>query len=277
MLFVDNYARPFKQSGAWMSEFRTQNRNSDASGEFVYPIIVNNNNFNKGEPTLLSFDDAETLFHEFGHGMHGMLSDCRYKRLAGTNVLRDFVELPSQLMEHWLKEPKVLKKHARHYETDEPLPDELFARLMAAQAFNQGFDTIEYLSCALVDQALHKVPEADLKDVKMDAFEKAELARLGMPKGIAMRHRLPHFQHMFGSDYYAAGYYVYLWAEVLDADGFAAFKETGDCFDKETALKVRQFIYSAGNTREPGAAYRAFRGRDPVVEPMLRKKGMMAV
>jgi peptidyl-dipeptidase Dcp len=258
-----------------MSAYRSQSRNDNDAGEFIYPIIVNNNNFNKGDPTLLSFDDANTLFHEFGHGMHGMLSDVTYKRLSGTNVLRDFVELPSQLMEHWLKEPKVLKKHARHYQTQEPLPDELFARLMAAQSFNNGFDTIEYTACALLDQALHKLPEADVKELKLDEFEKTELARLGMPQGIALRHRLPHFQHMFASSYYAAGYYVYLWAEVLDADGFAAFTDAGDCFDKETARRVRQFIYSAGNSREPGELYRAFRGRDPVVEPMLKKKGMM--
>jgi len=190
----DNYARQNKKSGAWMSEYRVQSRNNDAHGTHVVPIIVNNNNFNKagpGETTLLSFDDARTLFHEFGHGLHGMLSNVTYKRLAGTSVLRDFVELPSQLYEHWLSEPAVLSKHARHYQTGEIIPEELLQRMFAANKFGQGFATIEYSACVLVDIALHQL--TDLTDVDITAFEKQELGRLGMPSGIVMRHRPAHF------------------------------------------------------------------------------------
>jgi len=259
-----------------MSAYRSQSRNATVDGSPVLPIIVNNNNFAKagGEATLLSFDDARTLFHEFGHGMHGMLSDVTYGRLAGTNVLQDFVELPSQLFEHWLSEREVLKKHARHHITNEPIPDELIDRMMAAQQFNMGFDTVEYTASALVDQALHKVANVDGLD--LHAFEEEELERLGMPQGIVLRHRPPHFLHLFSGSSYAAAYYVYLWAEVLDADGFDAFLEAGNIFHPDTAQRLRKFVYSSGNSLEPGAAYRAFRGRDPKVEPMLAKKGLLA-
>lgn len=271
----DNYARKYKSSGAWMSEYRGQTKNlpaGTASMEAI-PIISNNNNFAKGSgPTLLSFDDATTLFHEMGHGHHGMLSDATYSRLASTNVLTDFVELPSQLMEHWLEQPQVLKEFARHYETDEPVPDELLDKLMAAKAFNQGFEAIEYTSCALLDMAMHQLENYD--DFDLAKFEKEELERLGMPKGIIMRHRPTHFQHLFSSSHYAAGYYVYLWAEVLDADVFAAFKESGDIFDKETAAKARKFIYSSGNTVAPDELFRSFRGRDPEIQFVLEKKGL---
>ncbi|EQC34227.1 hypothetical protein SDRG_08429 [Saprolegnia diclina VS20] len=272
----DNFCRPFKAGGAWMSEFRTQSRNVDDEGTNVIPVIINNNNFVKGaegEPTLLSFDDCITLFHEFGHGCHGMLSDVKYNRLAGTSVLSDFVELPSQLMEHWVSEPEVLKKHARHYETDEPIPQSLLDKLIAAAKFDQGFGTVEYMACALMDQKLHQLDSVDGLD--MLAFEKAELANLEMPTGIVMRHRIPHFTHLFASSGYAALYYVYLWAEVLDADAFDAFLEAGDIFDVATAKRVRAFIYSSGNSQHPMDAYRAFRGRDPVIEPMLKKKGLV--
>lgn len=277
IFMADNYCRPNKASGAWMSDYRAQSRNpSDgAFGERVVPIIVNNNNFVKGEPTLLSFDDAVTLFHEFGHGCHGMLSDVTYQRLAGTSVLRDFVELPSQLMEHWFRQRPVLLAHARHAETGEPLPEALLDRLFAARKFNQGFECVEYTACALLDQALHALDEAAVGQLNLDDFEAAQLLRLGMPKGIVLRHRLPHFQHLFSSSAYASAYYVYLWAEVLDADGFDAFLESGDIFDAATAQRVRRFIYSSGNSLEPGAAFRAFRGRDPSVEPMLKKKGLL--
>eukprot|EP00192_Tetraselmis_astigmatica_P006864 CAMPEP_0117675278 /NCGR_PEP_ID=MMETSP0804-20121206/15517_1 /TAXON_ID=1074897 /ORGANISM="Tetraselmis astigmatica, Strain CCMP880" /LENGTH=757 /DNA_ID=CAMNT_0005484265 /DNA_START=186 /DNA_END=2459 /DNA_ORIENTATION=- len=269
----DNYGRANKRSGAWMSELREA---CPAAGSL--PIILNNNNFAKGSegsPTLLSYDDAKTLFHEFGHGCHGMLSTASYFRLAGTNVLRDFVELPSQLMEHWLDQPEVLKKHARHYKTGESVADELLARLQAARNFNQGFATVEYTISALLDQSIHKVPDSELAELDVNAFEQSELARLGMPQGITMRHRPTHFQHLFSTSAYAAAYYVYLWAEVLDADGFEAFMEAGSCFDSATAAKVRKFIYSSGNSLEPGEAYRSFRGRDPTVEPMLKKKGLL--
>lgn len=282
----DNYARPNKRSGAWMSEFRCQYRT--AQGERVIPIVINNNNFNKpagDSVALLSFDDAVTLFHEFGHGLHGMLSNVTYRRLAGTSVLRDFVELPSQLYEHWLSEREVLKQHARHYQTQEPIPDELLQRLMAARHFNQGFQTIEYTASALVDAAVHQLSGEEVASVDLKAFEQEELVRLGMPQGIVMRHRLPHFQRkeahqtiptcmqkfifhlffsfldLFSSSSYAAAYYVYLWAEVLDADAFDAFLEQGSPFNPEVASKVLRHIYSAGNSQDPAELFRQFRGR----------------
>ena len=269
----DNFARAGKRSGAWMSSLRDQSR---SGAQAALPIVINNNNFAKGaagEATLLSFDDATTLFHEFGHGLHGLLSNVTYERLAGTSVLRDFVELPSQIFEHWLAEPSVLKRHARHHLTDEPIPDALIEKLHAARLFNQGFETVRYTASALVDMAAHALTDAQAPDVV--AFEREELARLGAPSDIGMNHRLTHFQHLFAGAGYAAGYYVYLWAEVLDADGFEAFVEAGDPFDRAVAERLRTFIYGAGNSLEPGAAYRAFRGREPVVEPMLRQRGLV--
>ncbi len=268
----DNFARATKRGGAWMSNFRLQSR-IDGS---ITPIIVNNNNFAKGapdEPTLLSFDDARTLFHEFGHGLHGLLSNVHYERLSGTQVLRDFVELPSQIFEHWLSEPEVLKRHARHFQTGEAIPDELITRLKAARRFNQGIDSVEYTSSALVDLAIHSLTDTDGLDAT--AFEQQELARIGMPDDIVMRHRLPHFRHLFAGSSYSSQYYVYLWAEVLDADGFEAFVEAGNPFDAEVAKRLLKHIYSAGNTRDPAEAYRAFRGRAPTVTPMLKKKGLV--
>ncbi|WP_431104417.1 M3 family metallopeptidase [Roseateles noduli] len=272
-IFVqDNFARPTKRSGAWMNALRWQARN----GIDALPIILNNNNFAKGapgEPTLLSFDDVRTLFHEFGHGLHGLLSDVEFERLSGTQVLRDFVELPSQLMEHWMAEPEVLKRHARHYKTGEPLPDALLDRLKAAATFNQGYETVRYCASALVDLALHGREQAEAPDPV--AFERETLERLGLPPAIGMNHRLTHFQHLFSGSYYASGYYVYLWAEVLDCDAFEAFVEAGDPFDAVTAQSVLANILSVGNSREPGATYRAFRGRDARVEPMLKGRGLI--
>jgi peptidyl-dipeptidase Dcp len=271
----DNFARPSKRSGAWMSEYRAQSRNGGDGEARVLPIIVNNNNFAKaaaGEPTLLSFDDARTLFHEFGHGLHGLLSNVRYERLAGTSVLRDFVELPSQLFEHWLDEPAVLKRHARHHRTGEPIPDALIEKLRRARHFNQGYETLRYTASAMVDMAVHARTSSAPIDVV--EFERAELARIALPHGVGVNHRLVHFQHLFSGGY-AAGYYVYLWAEVLDADGYDAFVEAGDPFDAAVARRAARFIYSAGNSIEPAAAYRAFRGRDAVVEPMLRERGLL--
>lgn len=268
----DNFARSTKRSGAWMSAYRWQSR---VDGE-VIPIVVNNNNFAKaaaGQPTLLSLDDVRTLFHEFGHGLHGMLSDVTYERLSGTRVLRDFVELPSQLFEHWMLEPAVLKRHARHYRTGEPIPDDLIERIKRARRFNQGFETVGYAACALLDLALHARTDADGVDIT--AFEREELERIGMPPGTYAYHRLPHFQHLFAGSSYAAGYYVYMWAEVLDADGYEAFTEAGDPFDAATAARLLKHVYSAGNRVEPRAAYRAFRGRDAAVEPMLAKRGLV--
>jgi len=279
----DNFARPTKRSGAWMSLYRSQSRNGagadvgEAAAEGVLPIVVNNNNFAKGapgEPTLLSFDDARTLFHEFGHGLHGLLSSVTYERLSGTNVLRDFVELPSQLFEHWLSEREVLKKHARHHLTGEPIPDELITKLEAASKFNQGYETVRYVASARVDMAAHALTVNEGPDVT--AFEKAENERMGLPAAVGMNHRLAHFQHLFSGSSYAAGYYVYLWAEVLDADGYDAFTEAGNPFDAAVAQRLRQFIYASGNSREPREAYRAFRGRDPSVQPMLRERGLLA-
>jgi peptidyl-dipeptidase Dcp len=272
----DNFARPTKRSGAWMSLYRSQSRNAASPAQAVLPIVVNNNNFAKGapgEPTLLSFDDARTLFHEFGHGLHGLLSSVTYERLSGTNVLRDFVELPSQLFEHWLSEREVLKRHARHHLTDEPIPDVLIDRLEAANRFNQGYETLRYLASARVDMAAHALGDAQGPDIT--AFEQAEVARMGLPAALGLNHRLAHFQHLFAGSSYAAGYYVYLWAEVLDADGYDAFTEAGNPFDATVAQRLRQFIYASGNSREPREAYRAFRGRDPVVQPMLRERGLL--
>ena len=272
----DNFARTGKRSGAWMSAYRSQSRNADAAGGSVLPIIVNNNNFAKGapgEPTLLSFDDARTLFHEFGHGLHGLLSNVNFERLSGTSVLRDFVELPSQLFEHWLSEPEVLRRHARHFRTGEAIPDALVDKLRAASRFNQGYETVRYTASALVDMAVHAQTHVDGLDIS--AFEAAELKRIGMPAGVGMNHRLAHFQHLFAGSSYAAGYYVYLWAEVLDADGFTAFVEAGDPFDAGVAQRLHEFIYSSGNSLEPGAAFLAFRGRVATVDAMLRERGLV--
>ena len=276
----DNFARATKRGGAWMNVYRAQSGiESSINGDMLpstLPIVVNNNNFAKGaagSPTLLSFDDARTLFHEFGHGLHGLLSNVEYERLAGTRVLRDFVELPSQLFEHWLSEPGVLKQHARHIETNEPISDEMLTRLQAARKFNQGFETVEFVASALVDMALHATTDAE--NIDITAFEAAQLKRIDMPREISMRHQLPHFNHLFSSAAYAAGYYVYLWAEVLDADGYQAFVEAGDPFDAATAKRLLKYIYSSGNTLPPMQAYEAFRGRAPTVEAMLRKKGLV--
>jgi peptidyl-dipeptidase Dcp len=268
----DNFARPTKRSGAWMNALRWQARN----GIDALPIILNNNNFAKGaagEPTLLSFDDARTLFHEFGHGLHGLLSDVEYERLSGTQVLRDFVELPSQIFEHWINEPEVLKQHARHYKTGEPIPDALLAKIKAAELFNQGYETVRYTASALVDLAVHSRTEAQGPDIT--AFEAQTMADYGLPAAIGMNHRLAHFQHLFSGSGYAAGYYVYMWAEVLDADGYEAFKEAGSPFDAQVAQRLLTHIYAAGNSCEPRATYRAFRGRDAQVQPMLRGRGLL--
>ncbi|KAL7492832.1 hypothetical protein ACHAWT_007934 [Skeletonema menzelii] len=272
----DNFSRAHKSSGAWMSEYRTQTKNLPAGADPIegIPIVSNNNNFAKGSgATLLSSDDSTTLFHEFGHGHHGMLSDATYEYLASTSVLKDFVELPSQLMEHWFEEPVVLKEHAKHYKTGEVVPDELLARLKAASLFNEGFATVEYTACALLDMAVHSLSEYG-EDFDLSAFEKKYLVEIGMPQGIVMRHRPAHFAHLFASSSYASGYYVYQWAQVLDNDVFAAFQETGDVFDAATAERCRRFIYSAGNTVAPQDLFKAFRGRDPDTSFFLKNKGM---
>ena len=272
----DNFARASKSGGAWMSAYRLQSRIGDSGQTDIIPIIANHNNFAKapaGEPTLLSLDDVRTLFHEFGHGLHGLLSNVTYERLSGTNVLQDYVELPSQLYEHWAMEPIVLEKHARHYKTGEAMPQSLRERIEAARLFNKGFETVQYTSSALVDMAAHALSDYD--SFELITFENAELERLGMPSAIPMMHRLTHFRHLFAGDSYAAGYYVYMWAEVLDADAFDAFVEVGDPFDAATAERLHRYVYSAGNTIEPRDGYAAFRGRAASVEPMLKKKGLL--
>lgn len=273
-LFLGDYfARSSKRSGAWMSSLRRQSRIAPA-GE-LQPIIYNVCNFAKppaGEPALLGMDDARTLFHEFGHALHGMLSDVTYPSVSGTSVSRDFVELPSQLYEHWLLTEPVLKAYARHVKTGEPMPAELLAKVRASRTFNQGFLTVEYLASALVDMEVHEIGNAAGIDV--DAIEKRCLARIGMPAEIGMRHRLPHFQHIVGG--YAAGYYSYLWSEVLDADAFAAFEETGNVFDPTVAARLKDCIYAAGGKQEAADAYIAFRGRLPDIRPLLEKRGLVA-
>ncbi|MGH6811289.1 MAG: M3 family metallopeptidase [Methylocella sp.] len=271
-LFIGDYfARPSKRSGAWMSSFREQQK---LDGE-VRPIVVNVLNFAKaseGQACLLSFDDARTLFHEFGHALHGMLSDVTYPLISGTNVARDFVEFPSQLYEHWLEQPEVLRRFALHHETDEPMPEALLQSLLAARQFNQGFATLEYAASALVDLAVHLVSGPDAIDIV--CFEKKQLDKLGMPASITMRHRTPHFQHVFSGESYAAGYYSYLWSEVLDADGFEAFEERGDIFDPVAAKKLHDHVYSSGYRRDPEEAYKAFRGRAANPGALLRKRGL---
>jgi peptidyl-dipeptidase Dcp len=269
----DNFARSSKRSGAWMSSLRLQTKN----GGDVIPVILNNNNFAKaapGEPTLLSFDDVRTLFHEFGHGLHGLLSSVGYERLSGTNVLRDFVELPSQLFEHWMSEPAVLRRHARHVRSGEPIPDALIARLAAARRFGQGFETVRYTASALTDMAIHALPQGQVPE-DVVAFEAEVLRERGLPPGVGLNHRFTNFQHLFAGSGYAAGYYVYLWAEVLDADAFDAFVEAGDPFDVGVATKLKRHIYAAGDSVEPGATYAAFRGRSARIEPMLKKRGLL--
>jgi peptidyl-dipeptidase Dcp len=270
-LFLGDYfARPSKHSGAWMSAFRSQER---LTGD-IRPIIVNVMNFSKppeGQPALIGMDDARTLFHEFGHGLHGLLSDVTYPLISGTGVARDFVELPSQLYEHWLEQPEVLSRFAVHHETGEAMPTEMLDRLLSARRFNQGFATVEYTSSALVDLDFHLL--TDTGELDAARFERDTLERIGMPRAISMRHRTPHFGHIFSGGY-SAGYYSYLWSEVLDADAFDAFLEAGDIFDPATARRLKDFIYSAGGRQDPHEAYRAFRGRDASPEALLKKRGL---
>ncbi|HEY1432747.1 MAG TPA: M3 family metallopeptidase, partial [Stellaceae bacterium] len=270
----DNFARPGKRSGAWSSRYRDQ----EDMDEPVAPIVVNNNNFARGdvaagEPTLLSFDDAKTLFHEFGHGLHSLLSRVRYRSQSGTAVRRDFVEFPSQIFEHWMSAPETLRTYARHHRTGEPLPENLLRRLLAARNFNQGFATVEYTASALIDLDLHRGSVSEAFDPTR--FERDFLDRMEVPREIGLRHRLAHFQHLFAGSGYAAGYYAYMWAEVLDADGFAAFTEAGDVFDPELAKHLRA-VYSAGDTRDPMELYCAFRGREPVIAALLQQRGLEA-
>ncbi|MDZ4134943.1 MAG: M3 family metallopeptidase, partial [Paracoccaceae bacterium] len=265
----DYFARGSKRSGAWCSAMRSQRK----LGDTVTPIVVNVCNFAKAEPALLSYDDARTLFHEFGHALHQMLSDVTHGFISGTSVARDFVELPSQLYEHWLEVPQVLQKHARHHVTGAPMPDDMLTRLLAASTYDQGFATIEFLASALVDLAFHEgAAPADPM-----ALQAKVLADLGLPRAIRMRHATPNFGHVFSGDGYSSGYYSYMWSEVMDADAFAAFEEAGDPFDPEVAARLEKFILSAGGSQEAEELYTAFRGRMPGVEPLLRGRGLLDV
>jgi peptidyl-dipeptidase Dcp len=270
--YFDPYARAGKNSGAWMSEYRGQ----ESFDGTVFPIVSNNTNFVKGEgggPLLISWDDAVTLFHEFGHALHGLNSAVSYPSLAGTNVVRDFVEFPSQLNENWLSTPEVLSRFAVHYQTGKPIPPELLAKIKKASTFNQGFATVEYLASALVDMKLHLAGDRPIDPAE---FERTTLASLGMPEEMVMRHRTPQFSHIFSSDAYSAGYYSYLWAEVLDHDAYEAFTEAGGPYDKSVAKRLHDDIMSVGNGIDPGQAYRNFRGADPKIDGLLRARGFAA-
>lgn len=269
LFYMDPFARTGKRSGAWMNSNRDQRRFHSE----VRPLVSNNNNISKADPALLTLDDAITLFHEFGHGLHGMLTDVTYESLSGTDVDRDLVELPSQLFEHWVLQPEVLRKFALHYKTGEPIPEALIKRILAAQNYGEAFSQIEYVSSAIVDIELHLLPDPAALDV--NAFEAEILAKYGMPPAMRLRHRPPHFHHMFDGDQYAAGYYTYLWAAVLEYDMFEAFTEAGDVFDPEVARRLKTYLYSAGNVRDPVETYKLLRGRMPTVEPLLRGKGFV--
>jgi len=263
----DYFARGSKRSGAWCSAMRSQKK----LGADTRPIVVNVCNFAKGDPALLSYDDARTLFHEFGHALHQMLSNVTYGFISGTSVARDFVELPSQLYEHWLEVPEVLEKHARHWQTGEPMPPDLLQRLLAAGTHDQGFATVEFVASALVDLAFHEgQAPADPMQKQAEVLES-----IGMPRAIRMRHATPHFAHVFSGDGYSSGYYSYMWSEVMDADAFAAFEETGDPFDPETARRLETFILSSGGSQSAEELYTQFRGRMPGVEPLLKGRGLL--
>ncbi|HSQ20809.1 MAG TPA: M3 family metallopeptidase [Blastocatellia bacterium] len=267
--YFDPYARAGKRSGAWMNAYRSQER---VNGE-ITTIVSNNANFVKGkpgEPLLISWDDATTMFHEFGHALHGLNSNVTYPSLSGTAVARDYVEFPSQLMEHWLSTPEVLQKFALHYQTGKPIPQALVDKIDRSKTFNQGFSTVEYLAAAILDMKLHLAGD---KKIDARAFEKEALAEIGMPHEIVLRHRLPQFMHVFSSDGYSAGYYSYLWSDVITADSFGAFTEAGGPYDKKVAERLRKYIFSVGNTIDPADGYRNFRGRDPKVEALMKKRG----
>ncbi|MGB3645899.1 MAG: M3 family metallopeptidase [Mesorhizobium sp.] len=271
VFLADYFARPTKRSGAWMSSLQSGYR----LGAGSTPVIYNIMNFAKppkGEAALLSVDEAKTLFHEFGHALHGMLTDVTWPSVSGTSVSRDFVELPSQLYEHWLTVPEVLEKHALHVATGEPMPKALLDKMLAARTFGAGFATVEFTASALVDMAYHARTEAPAEPLR---FEAETLAALSMPDTIAMRHRTPHFGHVFAGDGYSAGYYSYMWSEVLDADAFSAFEETGDPFNPELAARLKQNIYAAGGSQDPEALYTAFRGKMPSPEAMMEKRGLV--
>ena len=267
--YFDPYARPGKNSGAWMNAYRNQERLDKP----VTTIVSNNSNFVKGkdgEPVLISWTDATTLFHEFGHALHGLSSNVTYPSLSGTSVVRDYVEFPSQLLENWLSTPEVLNKFALHYQTGQPIPKVLVDRIRKASTFNEGFATTEFLASALIDMKLHL---AGNQKIDPDKFERETLTGLGMPHELVMRHRTPQFNHVFSSDGYSAGYYSYLWSVVLAADAFSAFTEAGGPYDKAVAARLRQNVFTVGNTIDPAVGYRAFRGRNPSIDALMKQRG----
>jgi peptidyl-dipeptidase Dcp len=267
--YFDPYARSGKRSGAWMTAYRVQ----EHIDQPITPIVSNNSNFVPGGgdgPVLISWDDAVTLFHEFGHALHGLCSDVNYPSQAGTSVARDYVEFPSQLLEHWLDTPEVLQKYCLHYQTGQPLPQELIDKIKKASTFNQGFATVEYLASAIVDMKLHT---SDQPKIDPDAFERQTLEEIGMPDELPMRHRTPHFAHIFSSDSYSAGYYSYLWADALTADAAEAFEQAGGFFAEGLAENLHRNIFSVGDTIDPAAGFRAFRGRDVDTSALMRKRG----
>ena len=268
LFYFDPYARPGKVSGAWMNAYRAQERFERE----ITTLVSNNCNYIKpapGEPVCISWADAHTLFHEFGHALHGLSSNVRYPSLAGTSVDRDYVEFPSQLLEHWLATPEVLDRFARHAKTGQPMPRELVAKIERAAKFNTGFETVEYLGSALVDMRLHLgEPPQDIR-----AFEREALQAIGMPREVGMRHRLSHFGHLFTGEGYSAGYYSYLWADTLTADAFEAFREAKGPYDREVAARLCETVFCRGNTVDPAEGYRAFRGRDPKIDALMRKRG----
>jgi peptidyl-dipeptidase Dcp len=268
--YFDPYARAGKRSGAWMSAYRLQ-QNIESP---ITPIVSNNANFMKGKtgPVLISWDDATTMFHEFGHALHGLSSTVHYPSLSGPQVSRDFVEFPSQINEHWLSTPEVLSRFALHYQTGKPIPAALVEKIRRAKTFNEGFRTVEYLSAAIVDMKIHL---AGGEPIDAAQFEREQLSQLGMPKEIVMRHRLPHFLHVFSSDGYSAGYYAYLWADSLTADAWEAFGEGKGPWDRAVAEKFRRQILSVGNTQDQTEAFRAFRGRDVDTRALMRKRGFL--
>ena len=273
ILYMDFHPRASKRSGAWMTEFRGQHRDRK-TGENVMPIIQVVCNFTKptaDKPSLLNFDESETLFHEFGHALHGLLSKCTYPSLAGTNVPRDFVELPSQVMENWCRHPQVMKMYAHHYQTGEAIPDALIKKIAAAQTYGQGFMTTELLAASLLDMDYYSIKEK--QHIDPIAFEDEHMAKIGLIPEIISRYRSPYFQHIFTTGY-DAGYYSYTWTAILDADAFEAFAESGDLFNPELARKFRHLLES-GNTVEPMDLYRAFRGKDPSPKALLKRKGML--
>ncbi len=269
VLYVDYFPRASKRGGAWMNNFREQ---SIREGKDIRPVISNNGNFSKptaDQPALISYEEALTLFHEFGHALHGILTRCTYESLSGTNVPRDFVELGSQIMENWAADPEVLKMYARHYQTGEPIPDALLEKMQKSRFFNQGFETVEYLAASFLDMDWHTLTEA--REPETLKFDEEAMARIGLIPEIVSRYKSPHFSHIFSGGY-SAGYYSYIWAEVLDSDAFQAFKETS-LFDRATAESFRRNVLERGGTEDPMVLYKRFRGREPKIEALLKKRG----